>query len=64
MKRQWTRYTYMSSTTVFLYKGKGKGEVDPVNTVKAFRGRRIITLLSINLGARWGSVINITPCPI
>lgn len=59
-KRQRTLYAYISSTTFVLYKGK----VFPVNTVKPFKGRRIIALLRVNLGARRRSVVNVTPCPL
>lgn len=43
-----------------LMENKSKGEV-PVHTVKAYKGNRDIAPLILNLGARWGRVVSITP---
>jgi hypothetical protein len=40
---------------------KAKGKVVPVHTINAYRGSRGVAPLSLNLGARWRTVVSITP---
>jgi len=45
-------------------KVKVKVKVTPEQATKAQRGSRGIALLFLNLGARWGGVVNATPRPL
>ena len=43
---------------------RSHGKVVPVHAMKAYRGRRSIAALILNLGTRWRRVFNFTPRPL